>query len=178
MLKTLMLCLLGMTGTALAEPPLVTTVRVPMPFPWDRVPAAFLKPAAPAAPVSRVTLTSGAGTWHVPVEVDGMPAQFMVDSGAATVVLTADLYARLRSLGAIRDEDLRPAQTFTLADGSQHSWQTFVLRSLKVGSVTIENVHAAAKPTSLGNSLLGQPFLGRLKSWHVDNLSHELVLAQ
>jgi clan AA aspartic protease (TIGR02281 family) len=113
----------------------------------------------------------------VPVEVDGaLTAPFMVDSGAAPVLLTADMYARLRALGAIRDEDLRPPQSFTMADGAVHQWPTFMLRSLKVGGVTIENVHAAAKPTSMGSALLGQAFLERLKAWHVDNTSHELVL--
>jgi clan AA aspartic protease (TIGR02281 family) len=126
---------------------------------------------------SHIKLSPSAGTWHVPVEVDGaLTAPFMVDSGAAIVVLTADMYARLRSLGAIRDEDLRPPQSFTMADGAVHQWPTFMLRSLKVGGVTIENVHGAAKPTSMGSALLGQPFLERLKAWHVDNSVHELVL--
>jgi hypothetical protein len=86
------------------------------------------------------------------------------------------MYARLRALGAITDTDLRPPQSFTMADGAVHQWPTFMLRSLKVGGVTIENVHAAAKPTSMGSALLGQPFLERLKAWYVDNTSHELVL--
>jgi clan AA aspartic protease (TIGR02281 family) len=140
--------------------------------------ALLLLVATPAqADSNRVKLSPSAGTWHVPVEVDGaLTAQFMVDSGAAPVLLTADMYARLRALGAIADTDLRPPQTFTLADGSQHQWPTFMLRSLKVGGVTIENVHAAAKPTSSGSALLGQAFLERLQAWHFDNGTHELVL--
>jgi clan AA aspartic protease (TIGR02281 family) len=124
---------------------------------------------------SHVKLSPAAGTWHVEAEVDGaLTAPFMVDSGAAVVVLTADLYARLRAAGAIRDSDLRAPQSFTIADGTVHQWPTFMLRSLTVGGVTIENVHAAAKPG--GQPLLGQAFLERLKAWHFDNVAHELVL--
>jgi clan AA aspartic protease (TIGR02281 family) len=124
-----------------------------------------------------VKLNPSAGVWNVAVEVDGeLTAEFMVDSGAAPVLLSMDMFARLRSLGAIQDTDLRAPQGFTIADGTQHQWQTFMLRSLKVGGVTVENVRAAVRPTPGGQPLLGQAFLERLQSWHVDNTSHELVL--
>jgi hypothetical protein len=140
--------------------------------------ALLLLVATPAqAESSTVKLSPGNGVLHVTVEVDGaLTAPFMVDSGASSVLLPLDMFVRLRGLGAIRDTDMLGVQAFVMADGVQHQWQTFMLRSLRVGSVTIENVRATAMATPGGEPLLGQAFLGRLASWHVDNTVHELVL--
>jgi len=64
-----------------------------------------------------------------------------------------------------------------LADGSISPTVTFIIRSLKVGDVLIENVNGSVSPAA-GSLLLGQSFLQRFKSWSMDNNKHVLVLEQ
>ena len=68
-------------------------------------------------------------------------------------------------------------QTYVLADGSTVPTSTFVIRSLKVGDILIENVTGSVSPAA-GSLLLGQSFLQRFKSWSMDNNKHVLVLEQ
>jgi predicted aspartyl protease len=59
-----------------------------------------------------------------------------------------------------------------MADGSTVPSMRFVIRSLKVGDRTLENVIAPVA----GSLLLGQSFLSRFKSWSIDNRSRALIL--
>jgi predicted aspartyl protease len=77
--------------------------------------------------------------------------------------------------GTIEDADFIGKQTYVLADGSTIPSLTFRIRSLKVGDVVIENVTGSVAPVK-GVLLLGQSFLGRLKSWSMDNQRNALIV--
>lgn len=61
-----------------------------------------------------------------------------------------------------------------LADGSVVNSHQFLIRSLRVGDQTVENVRANTVNVH-GSLLLGQSFLEKFKSWSMDNTSHELI---
>lgn len=116
------------------------------------------------------------GTFVVPVQINGaITLDFTVDSGASDVSVPADVYLTLIRTRTIADADITGEQTYMLADGSTHKATTFVIRSLKVGDTTIENV-AASVASFQGSLLLGQSFLERFKSWSIDNTRHVLLL--
>ena len=81
----------------------------------------------------------------------------------------------LRRTGTITDADFLDKQTYQMADGSTVPSMRFVIRSLKVGDKTLENVTGSIAPVA-GSLLLGQSFLGRFKSWSVDNERRALIL--
>jgi len=121
---------------------------------------------------TEVPLKSVGGTFVVPVFINGaITLNFVVDSGAADVVGT------LIRAGTIEKSDFTGKQTYVLADGSAAPTSTFVIRSLKVGDILIENVRGSVSPVA-GSLLLGQSFLQRFKSWSMDNNKHVLVLEQ
>jgi DNA invertase Pin-like site-specific DNA recombinase len=68
-------------------------------------------------------------------------------------------------------------RTYVLADGSKVPSQTFRIRSLKVGNQVLENVNGSIASVN-GSLLLGQSFLGRFRSWSVDNSRHALLLSE
>jgi clan AA aspartic protease (TIGR02281 family) len=112
----------------------------------------------------------------VPVEInDAITLDFTVDSGAADVSVPLDVYSTLRRKGTIKDSDVIGEQTYVLADGSTSQSFTFVIRSLKVGDIVVENVTGGVAPMQ-GSLLLGQSFLERFKSWSIDNTNHVLLL--
>ena len=114
----------------------------------------------------------------MPVFINGaITLNFVVDSGAADVSVPADVVGTLIRAGTIEKSDFTGKQTYVLADGSAAPTSTFVIRSLKVGDVLIENVTGSVSPAA-GSLLLGQSFLQRFKSWSMDNNKHVLVLEQ
>jgi clan AA aspartic protease (TIGR02281 family) len=115
-------------------------------------------------------------TYTVPVLINGaLTLDFILDTGASDVSIPADVVLTLIRTGTISSSDFLGKQTYVLADGSEVPSETFRIRSLKVGNKTIENVTARVASIK-GKLLLGQSFLGRFKSWSIDNSKHSLVL--
>ena len=102
--------------------------------------------------------------------------EFVIDSGAASVSIPADVVLTLTRTGTLRDTDFLGEQTYVLADGSKVPSKTFRIRSLMVGNKTLENVVGSVAPVQ-GTLLLGQSFLSRFKSWSIDNKKHKTALA-
>ncbi len=125
---------------------------------------------------SLVQMKKEGGTYVVPVRInDELTLDFMVDSGASDVSIPEDVVTTLMRAGTIRDTDFLGERTYVLADGSRVTSKTLRIRSLQVGDRVLENVTGSVAPTN-GSLLLGQSFLGRFKSWSIDNNRHVLVL--
>ena len=125
---------------------------------------------------NRVRMVQSGGTFKVPVRLnDQLTLDFTVDSGASDVTVPADVVMTLVRTNTIRDADFRGEQVYILADGSRVKSRTFILRSLRVGNQTVQNVEASVADIK-GSLLLGQSFLRRFKTWSIDNTTNELVL--
>ena len=106
---------------------------------------------------------------------DKIPLDFVIDSGASDVTVPADVVSTLMRTGTLVSADFTGTQIYVLADGSHVPSQTFRIRSLRVGDLVLNNV-AASVASAHGSLLLGQSFLGRFKSWSIDNDKKFLVL--
>ena len=123
-----------------------------------------------------ISMVADGGTFAVPATINGqLTLNFVVDSGAADVSIPADVVLTLRRTETITDSDFLGNQLYKLADGSTVPSQRFVIRSLKVGDKTFENVVGSIAPVA-GSLLLGQSFLNRFKSWSIDNRKQALIL--
>lgn len=128
-----------------------------------------------ASALSTPLLQQG-GTFVVPVEINGaITLNFVVDSGAADVNIPQDVVTTLMRTGTLKKSDFLGQRIYVLADGSKIPSQTFRIRSMKVGDRIVENVTGSVASTE-GVLLLGQSFLGRFKSWSIDNGKHVLLL--
>ena len=111
-----------------------------------------------------VTITRRAdGEFRVEAEVNGRTQPFMFDTGASSVVLTAENAAAL---------GIRPAPSDFTARVSTANGIAFAapiqLDSIGVGTITERRVNAmVAKPRALSGNLLGQTFLSRLSGYEV-----------
>jgi predicted aspartyl protease len=125
---------------------------------------------------SDVHLQGEGGVLVVPTLINNaLLLKFVIDSGAAAVSVPIDVVLTL-----LRSETLTPAdfigeKTYRLADGTKVPSKTFRIRSLKVGDIVLKDVDASVSSAS-GLLLLGQSFLGRFKSWSIDNTRQVLVL--
>ena len=111
-----------------------------------------------------------------PVVLNGaVEGQFLVDSGAADVQVPMKIFDELLRTGTVSQADVSGFQTYRMANGSTVRAVTFSIRSLKVGSIVLDNVRGAAVDAS-APPLLGMSFLGRFRAWSLDNERETLVL--
>jgi Aspartyl protease len=123
-----------------------------------------------------VPLKKEGGTYVVPVLINNaITLNFVVDSGASDVSVPADVVMTLYRTGTLEKPDFIGTQTYRLADGSTVPSATFRIRSLTVANTALENVTGSVAPVE-GALPLGQSFLGRFKSWSIDNARQALVL--
>jgi predicted aspartyl protease len=102
---------------------------------------------------------------------------FVVDSGAADVLIPNDVLLTLVRTGTVTEADFIGEQTYSLADGSKLTSARFNIRELKVGEHVVKNVTASVGPVA-SDPLLGQSFLSKVKAWTLDNTRHVLVLSE
>ena len=128
------------------------------------------------ATVEAVALKPSGGTFLVPVTINNtVEMQFIVDSGASDVSIPADVVSVLMQTGTISDADFLGKRVYRLADGSTVPTPIFRIRSIRVGDRVLHDVTGSIALGS-GGLLLGQSFLGRLRSWSIDNDRQLLVL--
>ncbi len=139
----------------------------------------FVGPAGPQPAVAtarEIPLARRDGTFLVAVTINGAQSlDFYLDSGSADVSVPAYVFDALKRAGTIRPEDITGSETYMMANGAPKKSTLFRIRSLKVGSVTLENVRGSVSEYA-GPPLLGMSFLGRFGSWSVDNDRSMLVL--
>jgi clan AA aspartic protease (TIGR02281 family) len=128
--------------------------------------------------VTTVPLHKGVGGFYAPVTVDGVvTADFVIDSGATQVCLSAEMARALMRAGKLTPADFRGGGGAILADGSRVPARIYNLRSLKVGGRELKNVSAVVQSGhGPGQLLLGQNVLRRFKSWSIDNRRRVLLL--
>jgi predicted aspartyl protease len=142
----------------------------------DNVTTALLSSSSSGATL--IPVKPRGGTYEVPVLINkAITLNFVIDSGASDVSIPADVVMTLLRSGTLQRSDFIGTKTYRLADGSTAPSTTFRIRSLTMNNVVIENVTGSIAPVA-GELLLGQSFLGRFKSWSIDNAKQALVLAQ
>ena len=123
-----------------------------------------------------ITMEKSSGVYIVPVRFnDTITLDAVVDSGASDVSIPTDIVSTLVRTKTITEEDFLGEQTYVLADGSKVPSQRFRIRSMKVGTKTVQNVVGSIASVN-ATILLGQSFLSKFKSWSVDNEQHALFL--
>jgi clan AA aspartic protease (TIGR02281 family) len=123
-----------------------------------------------------IAMENVGGVYQVPIRInDTITLDAIVDSGATDVGIPSDVVLTLVRSKTISSEDFIGTQTYMLADGSELPSQRFMIKSLKVGNKTLENVVANIVSAN-AQILLGQSFLRRFSSWSIDNEKHALIL--
>lgn len=109
-----------------------------------------------------VVSTRQGGHFLVNAEVNGVDIEFLVDTGASTVILTA---ADARELG-FEVEYLEFTERFQTANGVIEG-APVTLRELSIGDLELDEVRSTVVRSKMSKSLLGMTFLNRLDSYEV-----------
>src|SRR4051794_2009381 len=112
------------------------------------------------------------GHFHADARVDGRPLEFLVDTGATTIALTARSAAQLGIHPAAREY----TASMNTANGVIRA-APVRLSMVEVGGIVVRDVSAHVFPDEvLGQNLLGTSFLSRLRRYEYSN--GRLVLEQ
>ena len=118
----------------------------------------------------------GSDVYELPVRINGvLTLKFILDTRASEVNIPADVALTLLRTGTMTQRDFLPGTFYHLADGSILKSSRFTIRELDIGGIKISQVPASIGPAK-GSPLLGQSFLGRFKSWSLDNKRHVLII--
>jgi hypothetical protein len=123
-----------------------------------------------------IQLERSGGVYMLPVRInDTLTIPFILDSGAAEVVITEDIFSVLRRAGTVSQSDFVGTGTYTVAGGATLSSDRYVIHKMSVGEHVISDVIANVVSVK-GDPLLGQTFLQKLPAWTLDNAQHALVI--
>jgi len=171
---------LSRLSTAVASRgPAPPAARVPVPTPTPQeLSSVQQKPAEGMNESFDVPLHKQGGVLVVPVLINrSVLVNFVLDSGAADVVIPEQVAVDMMRAGTLSRQDLLGEQNYRLADGSTGTTKVFVIHSLMVGDRVLQNVKGSIFPPG-SPALLGQTFLSRFKSWSIDNQRQVLVLKE
>ncbi|MFO1046699.1 MAG: TIGR02281 family clan AA aspartic protease [Geminicoccaceae bacterium] len=100
------------------------------------------------------------GHYRVSAQVDGLPIEFVVDTGASDVVLSPADAARL----GFRPGQLRFTGRASTANGTV-ALAPVTLREVRIGQLSRRGVAAVVNGADMPVSLLGMSFLSSLERW-------------
>ena len=104
------------------------------------------------------------GHFAVEAEIDGARVDFLVDTGASTVVLSPRDARRI----GIDPAGLAYTQVYRTANGSGRGAPVRLAR-VRIGTIVLEDVTASVNGAPMDRSLLGMSFLGRLSGFGAEN---------
>jgi hypothetical protein len=130
----------------------------------------------PITGLGQVRLVYDGGVYKIPVLInDSISLNFVLDSGAADVSIPWDVISVMIRAGDLNETDFVGKQRYVLADGSIKTSETFIIKKITVGNVTLKNILGSSTDIS-GSLLLGQSFLSKLAEWKIDNTNKILFL--
>ena len=125
---------------------------------------------------AEIPLGTSGGVFTVPVQINrSVTIPFLVDSGAAVVVIPLSVLRELVQNGTVTDTDVVGIGGATTADRSAYLMAKLRLRELRIGGTIVRDVIAAVSP-GLDEPLLGQSFFLRFASVTIDNRRQALIL--
>ncbi len=118
------------------------------------------------------------GVYSINLEINNaLKLDFIFDSGASIVLIPEDVFRVLLRMKTIKKEDMLGVQKFTIADGSTMEKPIFLIKSLKIGNIEVNNIKASVGELN-SDLLLGQSFQKKFKVLKIDNRNNKLIIEQ
>ena len=123
---------------------------------------------------SVVKMKKMGGVYFVPVEINGIPMEFIFDTGASDITLSATEAIFLYKQGKLTEEDIRGTQQYQIADGTLAEGTVITLKTVRIGNKTLHNVEASIVHNQEAPLLIGQSALSRFGKITIDYKNNEI----
>lgn len=108
------------------------------------------------------------GVYYVPIKVNGVEMEFIFDTGAADIMISAVESAYLAKQGKLTEDDIVGASLYEIADGSVVSGIQIILKEVQIANKTLHNVKASVMLNIDAPLLLGQSALSKYGKISID----------
>lgn len=115
------------------------------------------------------------GVYHVPCKINGTEMEFIFDTGASDITISATEAIFLIKQGKLIEEDILGTREYQIADGSIHEGTIINLRTVEIGNRKLENVHASIVDNMEAPLLLGQSALSKFGKISIDYNKNEII---
>ena len=113
---------------------------------------------------SIIPFLNNGGVYEVSTNLNNVLTLDMIfDTGAADVQFSRDIYLTLLKTKTISNDDIIGRGSYTDANGNTNYNIKFILREMKIGNLTIENIPCCVAKDEFGANLLGLSALKKLK---------------
>lgn len=117
---------------------------------------------------TKVKMRKDNGVYKVPIVVNGLPLEFVFDTGASDITMSAAEATVMVRQGTITEDDIRGSSNYRTADGSISEGTVIRLRSLQIGDIELHDVQASVIDNIQAPLLLGQTALARFGKISID----------
>ncbi len=104
----------------------------------------------------------------MPVIVNGLNLDFVFDTGASSISISAAEATVMARQGRISEDDVVGQEQFTDANGDVSVGTVIILRTVQIGDITLENVEASVVDNIQAPLLLGQTALAKFGKVTID----------
>lgn len=115
------------------------------------------------------------GVYFVPIEINGANMEFIFDTGASTISMSATEVLFLIKQGKLNEEDVLGTQSFIDATGTVSEGTLINLKTVKIGNKTLYNVTASIVNNLEAPLLLGQSALAEFGKVTIDYQKNEIT---
>lgn len=116
-----------------------------------------------------VPFTAANGVTKVDCTINGLPLNFVFDTGASDVTISQTEANFMFKNGYLAQKDIVGKQRYGTADGSVHVGTVFILNKINFGGLELNSVRASVVTNQKAPLLLGQTVLQRLGKIEIDN---------
>jgi aspartyl protease family protein len=116
------------------------------------------------------------GVYKVPIEINGVPMDFIFDTGAGMISISETEAAFLYKQGTLDAADILGNGKFIDATGGVSENTILNLKSVKIGNKILTNIKASIVPNSQAPLLLGQSALSEFGKITIDYQKQVIIL--
>lgn len=109
------------------------------------------------------------GVYKIPCKVNGIPMEFIFDTGATNVTISITEALFLSKQGLLKKEDIKNSINYQIANGEIKEGIEIILRKIEIEGLVIENVTATIVHEQNAPLLLGMTALSKLGKISIEN---------
>ena len=115
-------------------------------------------------------------TYMLPCKVNGLPINFIFDTGASSVTLSKKQANFMLKNGYLKRSNIRGKQNYQTANGSISTGTVITIEKIVIGGVPLYNVEATIIDNDNAPLLLGQSALSKLGKIQIDYKKSTLTI--
>lgn len=117
---------------------------------------------------TKVNMRKDGGVYYIPIIVNGLNLDFVFDTGASNISLSAAEATVMARQGKITEDDIVGEAQFSDANGGISVGTVVLLRTVQIGGITLHNVEASVVDNIQAPLLLGQSALAKFGKVTID----------